>query len=142
MALRARGQASYASNNAVREWPHGLDCEVFTRAALELAAREASDAYDREHVGPWMRRAAGMPETHLAGPGGAMARHRWTLDYAEDLAFLRALWPHLPAGRRAPWPEVAAILDRHPEIVAINAMHAVEAEAAVTIPVASQAGAR
>ena len=123
LTLRASAKASFASNNARREWPHGLDCEVFTRDALEAAAREAADAYDREHVGPWMRRAAGTSAAHLAGPGGKAAQHRWTLDYPEDLAFFRALWPLLPTGRRAAWQEVASILEHHPEIVAINAAH-------------------
>lgn len=123
LTLRASTRASFASNNAIREWPHGLDCEAFTRDALEAAAREATDAYDREHVGPWMRRAAGTSGAHLTGPGGTATQYRWTLDYPEDLAFFRALWPLLPADRYAPWQEVAAILEHHPEIVAINAMH-------------------
>lgn len=125
LGLRASTKASYASNNATREWPHGLDCEAFTRHALEAAARCATDAYDREHVGPWMRRSAGASAAHLTGPGGKAARHRWTIDYPEDLAFFRALWPLLPVDRRATWQEVATILEHHPEIVAINAMHIV-----------------
>lgn len=125
LSLLAITNASFASNNATREWPHGLDCEVFTRDALEAAAREATDAYDREHVGPWMRRAAGTSASHLAGPGGKAAHYRWTLDYPEDLAFFRALWPLLPINRRARWQEVTSILEHHPEIVAINAMHSV-----------------
>jgi spore coat polysaccharide biosynthesis protein SpsF (cytidylyltransferase family) len=122
LRLRASANASFASNNATREWPHGLDCEVFTWDALKAAVREATAAYDREHVGPWMRRAAGTSAPHLAGPGGKAAQHRWTLDYPEDLAFFRALWPLLPSGRRFAWQEVASILEHHPEIVAINAM--------------------
>jgi spore coat polysaccharide biosynthesis protein SpsF len=124
LALAAETGASFTSNNAMPEWPHGLDCEVFTREALEQALREATASYDREHVGPWMRRAAGTPETHLAGPGGDIVRYRWTLDYPEDLAFFQALWPLLPTDHLARWQEVAAILERNPEIVAINAMHA------------------
>jgi spore coat polysaccharide biosynthesis protein SpsF len=120
LALRAKTGASYASNNLTREWPHGLDCEAFTRQALDAADRAATDSYDREHVGPWMRRAAGAAAAHLPGPGAAAARHRWTLDYPQDLAFLLALWPHLPADRISSWRDVIAALDRHPEIVKIN----------------------
>jgi spore coat polysaccharide biosynthesis protein SpsF len=125
LALRANSNAPYAHNNATDDWPRGLDCEAFTREALLRAAREANDAYDREHVGPWMRRSAGTRAAHLPGPGGTAARYRWALDYHEDLVFLRTLWPHLPADRYPSWQEVAAVLDCHPEIVAINAMHSV-----------------
>ena len=34
----------------------GWSCEAFTSEALETAAKHADDAYDREHVGPWMAR--------------------------------------------------------------------------------------
>lgn len=123
LALRAKTGTSYASNNLTREWPHGLDCEAFTRQALDAADREATAPYDREHVGPWMRRAAGAAAAHLSGPSAAAARHRWTLDHPEDLAFLLALWPHLPSERIPSWRDVMAALDHHPEIVKINAMH-------------------
>jgi spore coat polysaccharide biosynthesis protein SpsF len=125
LALRAKTSASYAANNLTREWPQGLDCEAFTREALETADRAATSPYDREHVGPWMRRAAGATAAHLLGPGAAAARHRWTLDYPEDLAFLLALWPHLPADRIPSWRDVIAVLDRYPEIMKINATLAV-----------------
>lgn len=125
LALRAKTGASYAANNIAREWPHGLDCEAFTRQALDAADREATDASDREHVGPWMRRHAGAAAAHLPGPGFAAARHRWTLDYPEDLAFFRALWPHLPTDRRPSWRDVMAVVEGNPEIMKINAKHAI-----------------
>lgn len=127
--LHRRTGATYASNNRFREWPHGLDCEAFTRDALDQAARKATSGYNREHVGPWIRRSAGPHASHLSGPGGPSARQRWTLDYPEDLAFFRALWPLLPVDRVAPWQEVAGIVAAHPEIAQINAMHAQANEA-------------
>ena len=122
LELREATGATFASNNVRHEWPHGLDCEVFTRQALETAACQATSPYDREHVGPWMRRAAAPDVPHLTGPGTQMARYRWTLDYPEDLEFFRALWPYLPSHRYPTWQEVVAIIDAHPEIAAINAM--------------------
>ena len=46
----------FASNVDPRGFPQGLDCQVFTMAALERAHKEADDPYDREHVCPWMQR--------------------------------------------------------------------------------------
>ncbi len=42
--LRAETGADYAANNMPRLYPHGLDCEVFTRNALERADRTATRA--------------------------------------------------------------------------------------------------
>src|SRR4029079_17594467 len=39
-----------------RRFPDGLDCAVFTRAALHRAMRESKEPYDREHVSPYMGR--------------------------------------------------------------------------------------
>lgn len=121
LRLRAERGADYVCNNMPRTGPHGLDCEAFTFAALERAAREASDASSREHVTPWLRSHPQLVRLNLpAEPQGLELR--WTLDYPEDLAFLRALFPLLP-----PWPaipasgEVMRILARHPEIARINA---------------------
>lgn len=122
--LVRRGGADYATNNIPPTWPHGLDCEAFTRKVLDDAARSTTDSYDREHVTPWMRRNEDLRRVNLLGPGGELVKHRWTLDVLDDLLMLRALFSHLPQ-----WPsipdlaEVLEVLDHHPEIVTINAAH-------------------
>ncbi|WP_395017684.1 UDP-2,4-diacetamido-2,4,6-trideoxy-beta-L-altropyranose hydrolase [Dongia sp.] len=119
--LRAETGVDYAANNMPRLYPHGLDCEVFTRAALERADAAATAAYDREHVTPWLRRTADVTRTSLIGPGWPAVQQRWTLDFPEDYDFFAALFPLLPPDRIAGMDEVLGILAAHPEIVAINA---------------------
>jgi glutamate-1-semialdehyde 2,1-aminomutase/spore coat polysaccharide biosynthesis protein SpsF len=118
--LRAEKGVDYAANNFPRLYPHGLDCEVFTREALERADRTASTAYDREHVTPWLRRTADVTRTSLIGPGWPAVQQRWTLDFPEDYAFFTALFPLLPQDRFAGMDEVLGILAAHPEIGALS----------------------
>jgi glutamate-1-semialdehyde 2,1-aminomutase/spore coat polysaccharide biosynthesis protein SpsF len=120
---RAEAGADYAANNMPRLYPHGLDCEVFTREALERADRTATAPYDREHVTPWLRRTADVTRTSLIGPGWPAVQQRWTLDFPEDYDFFAALFPLLPPDRIAGMDEVLGVLAEHPEIVAINAHH-------------------
>ena len=120
--LRADAGADYAANNMPRLFPHGLDCEVFTRAALEAADRTAQDPYDREHVTPWMRRTAGLSRTSLIGPGWPAMQHRWTLDFPEDYDFFSALFPLLPPDEIPSSNAVLAILADRPDIAGINAL--------------------
>ena len=123
LALRASEGADYAANNYTHGFPHGLDCDAFTAAALRRADAEARDAYDREHVTTWMKRQPDLRFARLDGPGGEIAQFRWTLDYAEDLAFLRALHCYLPAPPAiAPWREILEIQRKRPELSAINAL--------------------
>lgn len=119
--LRAETGADYAANNMPRLYPHGLDCEVFTREALERADHAATAPYDREHVTPWLRRTADIKRTSLIGPGWPAVQQRWTLDFPEDYDFFAALFPLLPRDRIAGMDEVLGILAGHPEISAINA---------------------
>ena len=54
LSLRVREGADYAANNTPRSYPHGLDCEAFTTAALAEADASTREAYDHEHVTPWL----------------------------------------------------------------------------------------
>lgn len=123
LSLRAQHGADYATNNMPPTFPHGLDCEATTLDALVEADRNATEAFDREHVTPWIRRASHIKRVNLASNAPAiLTRHRWTLDYAEDLEFFRSFFPLLPSGsfRMA---DVLSVLDRHPEFLEINSKH-------------------
>jgi glutamate-1-semialdehyde 2,1-aminomutase/spore coat polysaccharide biosynthesis protein SpsF len=125
LQLRAETGADYAANNMPPSWPHGLDCEAFTFAALDEAMATATAPEDREHVTPWIRRNRGFRRVNLPGPGGELIQQRWTLDYPEDLDFLRAVCDRLNpcAARRPGWREIAALIERQPDIALINAAH-------------------
>ena len=118
--LRAKEEADYACNNMPPSWPHGLDCEAFTVEALNRASREARTPYEREHVTPWLRSHPDIRRVNLDGPEDDVRSMRWTLDYPEDLEFLTALFARLPKGFPG-YREVVAVLEKKPEITAINA---------------------
>lgn len=93
---REAEDADYASTNLPeRTWPHGLDAEVVRPAALLRAGREATDPFEREHVMPFLYRRpeefrlVGMPRTP------SLAHLRWTVDYPEDLEFVRRVYEQL-----------------------------------------------
>ena len=119
--LREDEDADYAANNMPPSWPHGLDCEAFTIDALDEAAATATAPEDHEHVTPWIRRNRLYRRVNLSGPGGELTGQRWTLDYPEDLAFLRAVYERLPGGCAArSWRAAAAIVDHEPQLALIN----------------------
>jgi spore coat polysaccharide biosynthesis protein SpsF len=122
LSLRSAAGADYACNNLPPSWPHGLDCEAVTFAWLERAAHEASHAYEREHVTPFVRNHPAARRANLPMPGAGGAQHRWTLDNDRDMQFLRALVARMPAGHAA-WSYVVplAIVEADPSLPAINA---------------------
>lgn len=94
--LHHREQADYSANTLPeRTFPHGLDAEVVRPSALLRANRESNDSYEREHVTPFLyrrtdqHRIAGLTRTP------SLAHLRWTVDYPEDLAFVRRVYERL-----------------------------------------------
>lgn len=113
---------AYASNSFPRSWPVGLDVEVAARAALDEAAAEATDPYDREHVMPFLYRQPGRFRTLSVRCPVPMAHHRWTLDEAGDYALLRRIIETLlPDRPDFGWRAVVDLLAAHPDWTALNA---------------------
>jgi spore coat polysaccharide biosynthesis protein SpsF (cytidylyltransferase family) len=121
LGLRAKGDLDYACNNMPPSWPHGLDCEAMTFAWLDRAAREATAPYDREHVTPFIRNHPDSRKANLPCPVAGVARHRWTLDTPADLAFMRALFPHLPPGAAGHgWRAALALVEADPGLAHVD----------------------
>jgi len=114
--------ADYVSNVDPPTWPDGVDCEVFTFAALKVAVAEARLGSERGHVTPFIHnRRHRFQVRSLICPLPRLKGERWTLDDPGDLAFLRALALHLPADRPPGYVEVLEALDRHPDLRQLNA---------------------
>ena len=115
------GDDIYLSNTLERTYPRGFDYEVFTAAALARADREASTPGDREHVTPWLY-AGPHRLHHVAQVRRSVDRsqYRVTLDTVEDLELLRRLFDEYGAAA-LDCDGVVAVLDAHPELVALNA---------------------
>jgi glutamate-1-semialdehyde 2,1-aminomutase/spore coat polysaccharide biosynthesis protein SpsF len=121
LLLLKRSGGDYASNAEPPSWPDGLDCEAFTRQALDKAAANASRQSDREHVTPYMRSHRQMFEVaSLTCPLPGLGHERWTLDDARDLEFLDAVVARLDAARPPAFTEVLAVLERDPGLRALN----------------------
>ena len=81
--FNAGEHVDYCSNVHPRSFPHGLDCEVFTRAALLRADAAATSAACREHVTLYMYTSQDFRRCNY-GQGIDQSKTRWTLDTIED----------------------------------------------------------
>lgn len=119
VARLTAGGCDYVSNVVRRTYPRGLDTEALTMAALETAEREATTQRDREHVTIFVW---SQPQRfRIAGVEDAVDRSawRWTVDTQPDLDLARAIHAALPRGFT--YADVCALLERRPELAAINA---------------------
>jgi spore coat polysaccharide biosynthesis protein SpsF len=113
----------YASNTATRRFPRGLDTEVMFMDTLRRLDRLARSRPAREHV-TWFIHSE-RPDLFVRRDVLAVTDDsdlRWTVDTAEDLAMVRALFAAAQLGQRALTAiELVAFVRRHPEISRLNA---------------------
>lgn len=121
IAAYEEGGSDYVSNMLPPTWPYGMAVEVFSAAALAQAHAEATQAAEREHVTPFLY---WHPERYrlrnVASPVD-LSHHRWTVDTPEDYALVSRLFDHLmPTRPDFTQADVLALLDAHPDWIAIN----------------------
>lgn len=114
----------YCNNVEPPSYPDGLDVEVFSRAALAIAAAQARLPSDREHVTPYIRK---RPEQFRAGVLSCpvdLSALRWTVDHADDMALVQALVAAVVARGDDPLQvdlfDLVRIVDSRPELMFIN----------------------
>ena len=120
--LKRHPTYDYVSNILERTYPRGMDVEVFSRASLEQAARNAKSVDEREHVTPYIYQ---HPETFALG---SLVRepnesyHRWTVDTSEDFelisTILKTLYPKNPSFTMV---DILQAFKEHPDWIKINA---------------------
>jgi len=110
----------YAANVLVRTYPRGLDTEVITMQSLEHAWREADQLYQRAHVTPYIYEHPDDFKLVSVTGDSDYSQHRWTVDSAEDLEFVRAIYQRLENQPEFSWRDVLALLQREPELIEIN----------------------
>jgi spore coat polysaccharide biosynthesis protein SpsF len=111
--------ADYASNTQQRTYPRGLDVEVLSAAALARANRDAHTETQREHVTPYVYQNPAMFRLVSVTNDRDLGRYRFTVDTAEDLAFVRAVYARLD-GDAFGWRDVVRLLDVEPHLADIN----------------------
>lgn len=118
----------FVSNLHPATWPDGNDVEIMSFAALERAWREADRPMEREHTTPyiWERPAIFRIGNVAMEEGRDLSMsHRFTIDYPADYAFISTVFDELyPANPFFGVGDILALLERRPEIYAINARFA------------------
>ena len=112
----------HVTDNLPPSFPEGLDCEAFTKKALDQSERDAETNFEREHVTQYIYH---HPEIFKIGNVSCdrnLSHLRWTIDKEVDLEMVRAVY-----AKRNPkntgillMDEILQILKDNPEIEKIN----------------------
>ena len=113
------GSVDYVSNALNRIFPRGLDCEVFSLKALEKANHEATAAYDREHVTPYI--VKNMRVLPFDVDEKYRGDFRLTLDEENDYKLLKLIYEKFyKEGQIVDTSAVIQYLRENPDIAEIN----------------------
>jgi len=122
IAEHLKSGADYTGNTVGKEtYPDGQDAEIFTYEALKKSWKEAELASEREHVTQYIKKNDTVFNIVGVESELDLSDHRWTVDDAEDLEFIRAVNKELYSKDSLfSMQEVLDLLQNKPELLKIN----------------------
>lgn len=119
--LENADKVDYVSNVLKRTFPRGLDCEIFSAAALTRAHETAALPSEREHVTLFMIRHPELFRLMGVENDADESRHRWTVDTSEDFELVRRILTELlPVQPRFGMKDILKLVAAHPDWEIVN----------------------
>lgn len=117
-----QGLFDYVSNCEKRTYPRGYDTEIFSFKSLKEAQEQSTEAYEHEHVTPYIfRHAPESRRAHQLLQDKDYSSYRLTVDTKEDFELIRRIIEELyPVKPNFQLADVVAVLSAHPDWVEIN----------------------
>ena len=99
--------------------PSGTEVEIFSFSALETAWKNASSAFDKEHVTPYIYKNKEQFKIFNVVNKEDLSNFRWALDYKEDLELIRKIVMKIEK-RPILTRDIINLLNREKELIKIN----------------------
>lgn len=118
-------KVDYVSNIIKRTFPDGLDTEVIGYEALHKAWQEVTDEFWREWATMYFVENPQKFRLMNVEYFRDLSKLRWTLDYREDLEFIREVYKHLYSNNENIFymEDILKLLEQRPEIAEINSKY-------------------
>lgn len=117
VAAHQESGADYTSNTISRTFPRGLDVECFTAEAFKRLAQVSLSDEEKEHVTLGFHNRRGQFSRHSFEGRVDNSEHRWTVDYPEDIAFVRSIYSMLyDSNPNFDSKDIFSIFEQNPEL--------------------------
>ncbi len=111
----------YMSNNLIRSYPRGLDVEIMSFSSLEMAFKNSTLHYEREHVTPYLYEHAEMFKLKNYQSSEDYSEYRLTIDTEEDFQLVKEVITRLYVRDKCfQLQDIIDFLSANPELVSIN----------------------
>lgn len=114
--------ADFSSSALERTFPYGLDFEIMTFSTLEYVHQNATQAFEKEHVTPYIYKSnPNKFKIHHISRGASFPLFRVTLDTIEDYTLISAVFDLMSeASLDFNLDELVALFEKHPWLIKIN----------------------
>lgn len=109
----------YCSNIDPPTFPDGLDIEVIDFLKLEKSGQETEDAFDHEHVTPYLRNRAQIRKSNFTSEIDYSGL-RWTVDDPQDYDVVQNVFKHFAPEIYFSWRDVLDLQKKSPELFLEN----------------------
>jgi len=109
----------YESNTMPPTYPDGLDIEIFSFNALQIAFKNAKKDYEKEHVTPFIRNSEQFSLKNFSFKRD-LSKLRWTLDERADFEVINNVYSHFSDDIFFSWEQVYKLFQLKPEYFAPN----------------------
>lgn len=99
--------------------PSGTEVEIFSFSALETVWKNASSAFDKEHVTPYIYKNKEQFKIFNVVNKEDLSNFRWALDYKEDLELIRKIVMKIEK-RPILTRDIINLLNKEKELIKIN----------------------
>lgn len=114
-------ELDYASNTLIPTYPDGLDVEVLSLTALEIAWNNANKKSEREHVTPYIKNHPEIFKLLNVQGNYDLSSSRWTVDYPEDIRFIEIIYKNLYADNEIfLMGDVLSFIEKRSDLETIN----------------------
>lgn len=110
----------YVSNTIDPTYPDGLDTEVFSFKALEMAHQKAKLSSDLEHVTTFITKNPDIFKSKNYENNTDLSNLRWTIDYPKDLELIRKIYGLMKPELVFSMHDIISVLDKNPNFLNIN----------------------
>ena len=120
MIYNYKKKYDYYSNILIPTFPSGMHIEIIKFSALEKAHFLAKNKSDTEHVTPFIYNNPSLFNIKNFKNKRNLSFHRWTLDYKEDLLFVKKVYEEINNNENFDMNDILRLLKKNPDIMKIN----------------------
>ncbi len=106
---------------STKNYPYGINVEVFSFSAVEKAYNQSSELHEREHVTPYLYNHPEKFQIKYLINNIDLSFHRWTVDTQEDYVLIKEIYNSLYYKKEIfLLDDILKLFEEKPELLSIN----------------------